>query len=775
MIPYKPKGAANADLYIIGEAPSRTDSISDYNFSSPDGLFLLRVLAKNGIQTRHCRIGYVSDMRTLQQDILDTKPKVILAVGQQALFMTTGQTGILKHRGSVYPYMYDPDIKVVPVVDGKFIRGNNWPYLYSWHSDINKAKTILNGSFKQTTRTFYHASNGTTFNELCSILERYASHHGLLTYDIEGWYPRLACISFATCPEEAISVPLNGVFPAPMQTILERLVKEVLANPHTGKIAHNMLFDNAVLAMHGYEVVNVFMDTMLAHHTVYQDMPHSLHFVSSIYTNEQYYKDDRTLVEFTGVQQDADDYSCKDSAVLFELIKPLIKELQTHGVTRFFFDVIMPRVKAVGRMQARGMPWDQTVADHMSETIEHELLLLEHKLLLYPGVNPHSPDTVRRWVYDPRKDNGLGIKALKGRGRNATKKPSTSEDAIARAIPMLKNKREREALMDVLHARKLRKQTSTYLTSQTFLGRMYYGVNIGPRPTKTGYSGGTPSGRLSMGKLLDGSGIPAQGIPKGLKSPISPGPGLVIWEADKSQIEARIVAWLAGEDFLVDCFLDGQDVHRLTGVLLHPLLFNKPIAYEDVKGLTRQFYKKLRHAMNYSMGPGQLKKEVNKELPEMSFTAAQAKAAIASFHEVHVGTHAWQEDIRYGILSGRRTFTNCYGRLRIAMGSLERNEDLIRSMLAFEPSSTAADHTLIGLTNADRDWDSLGLDPDRNYIMNQVHDSLVGVCEVDNIPIVKSYILGILAEPVPLTYNNHPLIIPTDFQAGPNWRDMEEV
>ena len=41
-------------------------------------------------------------------------------------------------------------------------------------------------------------------------------------------------------------------------------------------------------------------------------------------------------------------------------------------------------------------------------------------------------------------------------------------------------------------------------------------------------------------------------------------PGYVIIDCDSSQIEARVLAWLAGQDDLVQAFADGEDVYKLT-------------------------------------------------------------------------------------------------------------------------------------------------------------------------------------------------------------------
>lgn len=54
-------------------------------------------------------------------------------------------------------------------------------------------------------------------------------------------------------------------------------------------IFHNGLFDVSFLQRLGFTIPN-WVDTMLLHHTIYSELPHSLAFVSSVYTRMPYWK-----------------------------------------------------------------------------------------------------------------------------------------------------------------------------------------------------------------------------------------------------------------------------------------------------------------------------------------------------------------------------------------------------------------------------------------------------------------------------------------------------
>jgi DNA polymerase len=66
-----------------------------------------------------------------------------------------------------------------------------------------------------------------------------------------------------------------------------------------------------------------------------------------------------------------------------------------------------------------------------------------------------------------------------------------------------------------------------------------------------------------------------QNLPRGgkIKESLLPPPGHVIIDCDSSQIEARVLAWLAGQDDLVQAFADKQDVYKI----MASKIFHKPV------------------------------------------------------------------------------------------------------------------------------------------------------------------------------------------------------
>jgi len=736
-------GPFEAPIYIVSK-----EHLSTYHKG-----MLSRQLEPLGILLEKCRIatsGTLNDF--IKDEVLSFPRKVLIVLEEDALEWATEKANILNWRGSVLKFIHNESLPVVPTLHPDRIIKGNWPLLLALRSDLRKVSTVFRKGYKPSERTLINVSRGATYDELVNELQMLADSSGLLSYDIEGWFPSFTCISFATSKDKAISVPLNGVFPGKQTAHLLRLIGKVLENPNTGKVAHNMLFDNSVLRRYGIGVRNVFMDTMLAHHCVFQDLPHTLAFVSSVYTWENYYKSDRKMINLVGTNLEADDYSCKDAAVTYEIVLPLLKELMRYGQIDFFFNTIMNRVKDTGLLMTQGMPRSK---EHCEEllTSETEVLNKVEKQISKAtnGVNPHSTKQVCDLLYNEWKMK------KKYRRREKGGQTLTSDDRALREH-VLSYPKHKTTLLNILKARSTRKSISTYIEAIPDGDKFFFSANIA----------GTPTGRYSVGHLLNKTGIPAQGIPKHLRYMITPKSNTqVIWEGDSSQAEARVVAWLAGEDSLIQTFQDGQDVHKLTGKILFGLPPNKVIG--DVRNLT----KIITHATNYWVGPGQLVATILKKLPSKAISQTQAKRYIAILREHRHKTYDWGRSIEHSIKSGHRIFKNCFGRMRMLLGRPDDN--LVRTAIAFTPSSTVGDFDIMAMGRIQKRILSSKMNPKKNYVMNQVHDSVVGVCEKKHTEQVKAIVVEEMTQPIPLEHNGIPLIIPANFCVGPNWRDMEEI
>jgi DNA polymerase I-like protein with 3'-5' exonuclease and polymerase domains len=105
------------------------------------------------------------------------------------------------------------------------------------------------------------------------------------------------------------------------------------------------------------------------------------------------------------------------------------------------------------------------------------------------------------------------------------------------------------------------------------------------------------TGRWGGDDKINLQNLPSRGQNAGkLKDSIKPPPGYVLIDADSSQIEARTVAWIAGQTDLVEAFENGEDVYKI----MASAIYSKDVA--DVTKEERFVGKTTILGAGYGMG-----------------------------------------------------------------------------------------------------------------------------------------------------------------------------
>jgi DNA polymerase len=95
------------------------------------------------------------------------------------------------------------------------------------------------------------------------------------------------------------------------------------------------------------------------------------------------------------------------------------------------------------------------------------------------------------------------------------------------------------------------------------------------------------TGRWGGEDKINLQNLPSRGQNGGkLKKAIVPPEGHIIIDCDSAQIEARIVAWLAGQIDLVDAFEKGEDVYKIMAASIYAKDISKVTAHERFVGKT---------------------------------------------------------------------------------------------------------------------------------------------------------------------------------------------
>ena len=199
-----------------------------------------------------------------------------------------------------------------------------------------------------------------------------------------------------------------------------------------------------------------------------------------------------------------------------------------------------------------------------------------------------------------------------------------------------------------------------------------------------------------------------------------------------------------------ECKARHLDVHKITAAMM----FGMPV--EAVTPDMRKIGKTIRHAVNYSAGPGVLATKLN-------CTTNEAKKLLQRFHHSCPQLQIWQAQIQ-NELRQTRTLTNLLGRKHRFIDRW--GDGLFRSAYSFVPQSTVGDLLNTALVKLYNDYG------DRINIALQLHDAIYVTVPAGQEEFAKDALRNSML--IPLECNNEKFVIDVDFKSGPTWGDLEE-
>ena len=335
-------GPKNAKIAIVGEAPGAYEDAQLKHFVGPAGGVLEQCLHSAGLIRSDVYLTNVVKVRPTKNDIApffngktfsaegmeyfkelraelnELKPNIIVACGKTAMAALTGQTAITKLRGYVLDTI---DLtytrKCIPCIhpaaclygqkggdSGGLATSSAKPYLYRYiiTCDLKKAKHLSSDPalVRPERQLVYNFSNVTEVLEWLNFF----SEQPLVAFDIEVTNYEVSCISFASSPDVAASIPIAHTWSEQDEMAIWRGIQTVLGNEKSIKVGQNLIFDNHFLLTRcGIEVRGPIQDTMIAHSIIYPELPKGLAFLGSIYCGvQEYWKD---LIKFDNIKEES--------------------------------------------------------------------------------------------------------------------------------------------------------------------------------------------------------------------------------------------------------------------------------------------------------------------------------------------------------------------------------------------------------------------------------------------------------------------------------------
>lgn len=247
-------------------------------------------------------------------------------------------------------------------------------------------------------------------------------------------------------------------------------------------------------------------------------------------------------------------------------------------------------------------------------------------------------------------------------------------------------------------------------------------------------------------------------------------PGRALIEADLSQAEARVAAWMAEDPLAIQQYEQGVDRYRfLAAAAFH----GAPDRGADVTKAQRDAGKMGLLAFQYGVSWKTYMEQTNSlaDLTGVTVSASVAKRIEGVFHELWPCYRVWWDQLLSTVLS-TGALVNPFGRKRIFFGraDTESHRDKLRKeCVAFMPQSTVADHMNARIRAV---YDAL--DPHTVWVHAQIHDALLASAPFARRLHAARTIKALLEHP--LEINGRTLVIPADVKLSTSsWADAKEL
>lgn len=372
-------------------------------------------------------------------------------------------------------------------------------------------------------------------------------------------------------------------------------------------INHNIKFDNKKLAWDWKQIiVNIYWDTLIAGYVLNENEPHGLKPLYNKYIlhgkgSSEDYGDLFEGIPFNYVPIEvATVYGANDGFKTYALYKFQAQYLrEDHPREDFrkmyyvFREVEMPLIPLCTDMEMRGVEIREDFAKELSEDFNKEMVEVEAKCDAYAEqfkqyildhnnlmrltkgtckINYSSPQQVAALFYDIFKLRSVSRKEPRGTGDKIIQKFLST----AKKKDTKKSREFAEFLENYQRFKEIKKLLGTYVdkipqVKEPKINAVYTTYN----------QYGAKTGRFSSSDTV--SKINLQNIPskeKRIRKIFKARDGYKLVGGDFSQIEPRVLAFLSGDESMINAYKEGKDLYAIMGSQVYQL------PYEDC----REFY-----------------------------------------------------------------------------------------------------------------------------------------------------------------------------------------
>ena len=566
------------------------------------------------------------------------------------------------------------------------------------------------------------------------------------TTSLDPMRARLVGLSFSVVPSRAWYVPVGHKEgpQLPLELVLAQL-RPILQSPGPGKCAHNANYDLTVLANHGIHCQNVDFDTMIAAHLLGKHALGLKNLALDMLGQEMTPIADlignaRKQITFDQVPiGDAITYAAADADMTGRLREVLAGHLASQGLTHLMADLEMPLLPVLVTMQRHGVKVDERVLHEMSRDLNQQMFQVERELYKTIGhtVNINSPQQLSDLLF---KELGLP----------RTKRTKTGYSTDANSLESLSGLHP--VVGKILEYRQVAKLKSTYVDA---LPEM---INPATGRIHTSYNQtGSATGRVSSSEP-NLQNIPVRtGLGRKVRKAFvaEQAPEWILFSADYSQIELRVLAHMSQDPGLLDAFRRDEDIHAATG----SLMFDVPI--DQVALEMRRIAKILNFGVIYGLSPHGIAQQTG-------FSREDGARFIESYFSKYPGIREYIEKTKATALETGYVQT-VLGRRRylpeIHASNFNVRAAAERMAINMPVQGTAADIMKLAMVRVHRRLEKQEL---RARMLLQVHDELVFEVPQEEMEAIKQVVFYEMPAALDLD-----VTLKVDVKWGHTWDDME--
>jgi len=549
---------------------------------------------------------------------------------------------------------------------------------------------------------------------------------------------RLVGLSIAIQAHEAFYIS----FPKDKTETLRwlELLMPVFADENIEKIAQNIKFDMRVLSAYGVEINGKMFDTMLAHYLLEPEMRHNLDLLAKIYFDHDTIAYDDIVPKNSSIEhvpiEKLTDYACEDADIALQLKSVFAEKMQKQEIESLFYDIEMPLVAVLAKMEDRGVKIDVPFLNTYSVDLQKEIEQIQAEIYQLAGedFNIASPKQLGVILFEKLQ---LDAKAK----LTKSKQYQTGEEILQ------KLEHKHPIAKKILDYRGLTKLKSTYVDAFPNLvnaktGRLHASFN--QSVTSTGrLSSSNPNLQNIPIREEEGRRIREAFIPADEQH--------ILLAADYSQIELRLVAALSEDESMLEAFFNGDDIHAATAAKI----YNVPL--EAVTGSMRRNAKMVNFGIVYGISAFGLSERLNIPRKEAEDIIKQYFAKYPKIQQYIQNQILFAREHGYveTLMKRRRYLRN----INSGNGNIRSFDE--RNAINAPIQGSAADMIKIAMINISRQMQQQKL---QSSMILQIHDELVFDVFLPELEIMQNIVQHEMTHAMTLTV---PLDI--NMKTGRNW------